>query len=250
MSIVDPAEARRRRALQQQGSPAALRRVVFWDLVLVVGATLLARALFAFAAVPSEQENPPAIWIAAAWVGLPAVILGLSRHADAVRRYRGSYTGGPFPGPLALLLVGFAAGSWWGSADAVAVLLWIPLVVTAVAVLAIIVAVLRRARRNGNARELAAVLVAGRIVPGVITGIAEIDPSSGGLIGPITVRFTDTAGVDRWVTKTGQWSASDLPRDGDSVDVLFDPAEPGNVGRIWIGPEGSRDPADFSRWAL
>lgn len=62
--------------------------------------------------------------------------------------------------------------------------------------------------------------------------------------------ITDTAGVDRWVTRTGQWSASDLPRDGDSVDVLFDPAEPGNVGRTWIGPEGSRDPADFSRWAL
>lgn len=93
-------------------------------------------------------------------------------------------------------------------------------------------------------------LVGGRIVPGVVTEIAKIDPSSGGLIGPIAVRFTDTAGVDRWVTKTGQWSASDLPRDGDTAAVLFDPAEPGNTGRIWIGPAGSRSPADFSRWSL
>lgn len=51
----------------------------------------------------------------------------------------------------------------------------------------------------------------------------------------VVVRFTDHQGVDRWVTKTVNFDAVQLPRVGDPVVVWFDPADPGDESSIPLG---------------
>lgn len=123
-----------------------------------------------------------------------------------------------------------------------------PVVLGAIALVAFVTGTRARLRRRSRRTGLAQVLTTGRIVPGLIVEIAEIDASSGGLIGPITVKFTDLSGVDRWVKKVGQWKRADLPTTGDSAAVLFDPQDPGNTARIWVGPPGSATTAAFRLW--
>jgi hypothetical protein len=50
----------------------------------------------------------------------------------------------------------------------------------------------------------------------------------------VVVKFTDHQGVDRWVTKTDNFDAVQLPRVGDPVVVWFDPADPGDESSIPI----------------
>ncbi|MUL84331.1 MULTISPECIES: hypothetical protein [unclassified Mycolicibacterium] len=246
MSTVDPAEVRRRRDAARRGSPSSLAWIFVWDVVVVAGAVLLARAQYAFAEMSADMSSPP--WSTAGWVGLPLVLLGLLGHFGAARRYTGKLLGSPFIGPVPLMLIGFAIGTWWGWSSVPGTWMWVPLATTALAAVCVVAAVIARSRRRSRAGVLGALLAGGRIVPGAITDIAEIEPSSGGLIGPVTVMFTDSEGVDRWVTKTGQWRRADLPKNGDAAAVLFDPADPANTRRIWVGPSGSRTGEDFSRW--
>lgn len=124
----------------------------------------------------------------------------------------------------------------------------IPAALTLLGALLLIVGVRTRMRRRNRAEALAELLSRGRPVPGVIAEIPEIDPSSGGLIGNVTVSFVDAAGVPRWVTKAGQWKSSDLPKTGDAASVIFDPAKPDDQSSIWVGPAGSATVADFTRW--
>jgi hypothetical protein len=51
----------------------------------------------------------------------------------------------------------------------------------------------------------------------------------------VVVKFTDHQGVDRWVTKTDNFDAVQLPRVGDPAIVWFDPANPGDEASIPVG---------------
>lgn len=257
MSTVDPVEARRRREAARLGSPAALVGVFVGLVMIAVGAALVMRAVFGFigleadaASSPGTDVGEPPLAVVGLVAGLPLLIAGFFVHTTASRRFTGRLLSAPVVGPLSLLVVGLAAGGWWGlpALPAPGALWVLPAVLTALAVLLLVLGAAGRLRRRARGEVLAHLLAHGRIVPGVIVEIPQIDPSSGGLLGSVTVRFTDTAGVDRWVQKLGQWSRDELPVTGDPAAVLFDPERPADTARIWVAPAGSTGAADFTRW--
>lgn len=249
MSTIDPLEARRRREAAAIGSPGALAGVVVGLAIIALGAAFETRALFAFGEMTAETTEPPLAVFGLA-VGVPLLILGFFVHLRSVRRYTGRLLGSPVVGPLPVLLAGAAVGAWWGLSSLPAVDGWwlVPTGLAAAAVLLFAVGTAYRARRRAQQRVLARLVTEGRITAGRIVEISEIDPSSGGLLGPVTVTFTDHAGVDRWVTKSGQWTRAELPATGDPASVIYDPADPSDESRIWVAPEGSTTAADFLRW--
>jgi hypothetical protein len=225
--------------------------IVIGLLLIAVGGAFETRALFGFAefdAMGDVDEPPLAIF--GMIVGLPLLLAGFFIHTGASRRFTGKLLSSPGVGPVSILLVGLSAGAWWGalSMPSPGALWMVPLGLTVLAALLLVAGAAKRMRGRSQRGTLARLVVQGRIAAGVIVEIPEIDPSSGGLIGPVTVKFTDSAGVDRWVTKTGQWKRRDLPQTGDSASVLYDPERPSDTSRIWVAPSESTTVDDFSRW--
>ncbi len=218
--------------------------------VIFLGGVLELRSIYGFAEFAGHGDEPPAA-IFMQIVGLPAIILGFFLSTGGARRYTGKLASFPVVGPGTVLFAGFAIGAWWGWSvlnDPNIVLALVPIALTALALLAVVLGARKRSRQRARREVLASLVVSGRVVPGIITDIPEIGPESGGLIGVVTVKFTDTAGVDRWVRKTGQWKRAELPKSGDLAAVLFDPEDPGDINRIWVGPAGSATVADFRLW--
>ena len=252
MSTVDPIEARRRREAARIGSPAALAGVVIGLLMIAIGAAVEVRALFGFAefeAQASTDDGPP-LAIFGMIVGLPLLIIGFLVHAGGSRRFTGKLLSAPVVSPGAVLFVGFAAGAWWGalSLPSPGPLWSVPIGASVLAAVLLLLGAGARARRRAQTDVLAHLLVHGRIERGSIVEIPEIDPSSAGLLGTVTVTFADAGGTDRWVQTAGQWTRRDLPATGDPVSVLYDPAAPADTSRIWVAPLGSTSAADFTRW--
>ena len=249
MSTIDPIEARRRREAAATGSPGALAGVILGLVIIALGAAFETRALFAFGEMTTETTEPPLAVFGLA-VGVPLLLLGFFAHLGSVRRYTGRLLGSPVAGPLPVLVAGSAIGAWWGLAALPTIDGWwlVPTGLSVAAVLLFVLGRAVRARRRAQHEVLARLVTEGRVVEGRIVEIAEIEPSSGGLLGPVTVTFTDHAGVDRWVTKSGQWTREQLPATGDPASVLYDPADPSDETRIWVAPPGSTTAADFLRW--
>jgi hypothetical protein len=251
MSTVDPIEARRRREAARIGSPAALVGVVIGLLMIAVGAALEVRALFGFAEFDGAGDTAePPLAVFGMIVGLPLLIIGFFVHIGASRRFTGKLISAPVVGPLPILFVGLAVGAWWGvlSLPSPGAFWLVPIGLSILALAFLLLGAVVRARRRSQKDVLAHLLSHGRIEQGLIVEIPEIDPTSGGLLGTVTVKFTDAGGTDRWVQKTGQWPRRDLPVTGDPASVLYDPARPADTSRIWLAPLGSRTAADFTRW--
>lgn len=251
MSTIDPVDARRRREAARIGSPGAGIGIAIGLLMILVGAALETRALFGFAefdALGDTDEPPLAIF--GMIVGLPLLIVGFLVHTGASRRFTGKLLSAPVVGPGSILFVGLALGAWWGvlALTSPGAFWLLPIGLSILAAIFLLLGAAGRIRRRSHQDVLAYVLTHGRIERGVITEIPEIDPSSGGLLGTVTVMFTDATGTDRWVQKTGQWPRRDLPATGDPASVLYDPARPADTSRIWLAPPGSTTASDFTRW--
>lgn len=249
-NTIDPIEAHQQRIARQKGSQTALLGVLIGQAMILLGGVLIARSIFGFLEQDITNSDEPPLAIFGMAAGLPLIILGFFVHIGASRRYTGKLLSFPGIGPGPVLFTGIAIGAWWGALSLTALgILWlIPATLTAIAGLLLISSILLRRKRSAKYETLTRMITEGKIIPALITDIPEIDPSSGGLIGTITVKFTDMGGVDRWVQKTGQWKRSDLPKTGDAATVLYDPQHPENVSRIWVGPPGSVTIADFTLW--
>ncbi|UKB82581.1 hypothetical protein LF887_16375 [Chryseobacterium sp. MEBOG06] len=249
-NTIDPIEARKQRIARQKGSQAALLGVLIGHVMILLGGVLIARSIFGFLEQDMTNSDEPPLAIFSMAAGLPFIICGLFVHISASRRYTGKLLSFPGIGPGPVLFTGIAIGAWWGalSLTKMGVLWIIPVILTVIAGLLLITSILLRMKRSAKYETLTRMITEGKIIPALITDIPEIDPSSGGLIGTITVKFTDVDGVDRWVQKTGQWKRSDLPKTGDAATVLYDPKQPENLSRIWVGPPGSTTIADFTLW--
>lgn len=219
-------------------------------LLIFAGGVLELRSLYSFFEFDANGD-PPLMAIFFQVVGIPVTLLGTLLTFGGAHRYTGKLLFFPVVGPGTILFAGFAVGAWWGRLAQKDPNIWLAILPMALATVAAIAAALGigiRMRRRVNREALSVLLVSGRIVPAVIAYIPEIEPNSRGLIGPVTVKFTDNSGVNRWVQKTGQWRRADLPKTGDTATVLFDPQDPSNVERIWIGPPGAATVADFGLW--
>lgn len=249
-NTTDPIEIRKQRMAMQKGSRAALLGILIGLVMILVGGALISRSIFGFLEQDMTNSDEPPLAIFGMAAGLPLVIFGLFVHIGASRRFTGKLLSSPGVGSGSVLFIGLAAGAWWGalSLPAMGILWLIPTILSLIAGLFLLTGILLRRSRSVKYKTLTRMITEGKITPAIITDIPEIDPSSGGLIGTITVKFTDTAGVERWVQKTGQWKRMDLPKTGDAATVLYDPQHPENDSRIWVGPPGSTAITDFTIW--
>ncbi|KFF10566.1 hypothetical protein IW15_19715 [Chryseobacterium soli] len=249
-NTIDPIEARKQRIARQKGSKGALLGILIGHAMIFLGGVLILRSVFGFLELNITESGEPPLAIFGMAAGLPFIILGLFIHIGASRRFTGKLFSFPGIGPGPVLFTGFAIGAWWGALSLpVQGALWlIPSILTLIAGLLWLSGILLRIRRYAKYNMLTRMIKDGKITAALITDIPEIDPTSGGLIGTVTVKFTDMAGVDRWVQKTGQWKRVDLPKTGDAATVLYDPQHPENISTIWVGPPGSTTITDFTLW--
>jgi hypothetical protein len=113
---------------------------------------------------------------------------------------------------------------------------WLPAVVGVVFVLSVLgaVAVSRSTRRRSD--RMRDIEARGTRVPGLVSeAIATGTEIQGMPRIRFTTRFRDTAGTERWVTKTATFPRASTPRAGDPAVVWFDPAEPHNETKIMVG---------------
>ena len=286
MSTVDPAQVRAERATAWREGPASRIVLVLVGVVLALSAILLGVGIMAmldssritslnsvFADWSSDLDG--LFWMFG--VGLTGTILATMGMMAAASAATGRSLSFPVVGPVTIGLVGVAIGvtiaapmltppltvgertdpvffehTPWGGGEWVwyAASWWAPLLAWALAVGSVVIAIVARARRRARRSTLAGVLATGLVANGRVTESPMPSPETSNLIGTITVRFEDHTGTPRWTTCTGAWSVSTIPGVGDWVAVLFDPADPGNERRIWVGPAGSTTIEGFTRWGL
>ncbi|PWD50660.1 hypothetical protein C8046_08330 [Serinibacter arcticus] len=290
MSTIDPARVRRERSQARQGSFGAAIGVVLGNLLILAGGasagwatagdTFLGQfrdhALNHFFAESPTDLGPSGFDLVALPVGIVLPIIGMFVLTAAARAYTGQIMSFPLVGPLTVWLAGFAAGltarihewpppltvgvrvdesfgedevwsstDWaWYHADR-----WIPWVAVGVALLSLVTGVIARARRAGRRRELDRLVLKGQRTIGDVTEIPTLTEGSA-LLAPWTVHFVDRSLTDRWVTSSGKFPRDDLPRVGDRVTVLYDPAAPGDRRRIYLGGLEAHTAEDFLRWRM
>lgn len=287
MSTIDPAEVRRARAERGRGSlGAALLAVLGALLVVVTGAIAgYAVAVFldqfrimelnsVFSSWDSDLDPMTLAWVAP--LGVFASIFAWSLYADASRRYLGR-PGFSVVGPLTLWLVGAALGVWcgcanWTDPDAVGIAvdpafgddetwgfgawtfywaqLWLPALVALLALASLVIGIAARAGKRGRDATVAELLASGRRAEGVVTATVGPSTEAGRVAGEWTVKFTDLHGQDRWVARLGAFPAASPPAVGERVTVLYDPASPGAVKRIFLARGTGTTIDDFTQHEL
>jgi hypothetical protein len=113
---------------------------------------------------------------------------------------------------------------------------WLPIVFGVVAAILLIAVVLAASGARRKAKRMTERVTTGRRVAGVVTEVLPTGMEINGMPRlQFTVTFRDLAGVDRWVTKKGNFSPAALPRAGDAAVVWFDPLNPGSEKDIVVG---------------
>lgn len=279
MNTVDPAQARRARLERWRGHPGVLAGAIVASAVLLVFGFLAGYGFggileqFRTMAIDSVFDDrgdsePPyeGIW---GTVGFLGAIAAGALAGTAARRYQGRPTSPAFPAVLALaatsvglwvsslgwlppLAVGIAVDpvfhtdekwGFWGWSMYYADW-WAPAGLLVLTVLALVYAVKVTREYAEMVRARERLLTYGRRVPGEVVEVKlriAGDESGSRVVGAtVTVAFFDTAGVRRWVTRrTSETSVAGF------VEVLFDPARPGDEKSIFVTLR--REPA-LSDW--
>lgn len=276
MSTVDPALARRRERLRAGPPPRP-----GWQPWLLLAAYAGCWAMFGYglgdaAHYPvatgylAPELQPPNQTPALLWMLFVGVFAGMLLGLDADRAL-GAILGGAggTAGAFAINLGATALGLWRGAADrwtapprpgffdAGATLPWgvggwlswnaqhwAPALLAALAALLAAVALTARRRQRRRQERVRTTLAQGQRTAGTITETAD----TGVAIGHqphirVVARFSDHLGTERWVSKTGPFDPSRLPRVGDPVQVWFLREAPGDEDRIVIG-FGSEEDAE------
>lgn len=226
MNTRQPPTSAERLAARQAGSASTTKQLG----VLAMGAAGAAVIAGILGRV-TEQTNP--IWV------LPIIALGvvcfIGFLATMGWTMRSAIGGAPRPvvtGGLYLTALLLAGGvvAYGSDAPRAAYLTPLTLAVT-LAALATIGALRRRARFTK-----VTALRRGTHVQGTVTddGLAAFAATPNLKIATITVSFRDASNVERWVTAMATQAPSRPIAVGDSVDVWFDAAAPGDISRIVV----------------
>ena len=226
---------------------------LFW--ALFVGATVGLVLDLAFGAAMTSRFGlgagfslPPAVsligcaigfWLGATlfWVAAPEPGVFAAAASESGSSPSGDFWVGSSEGFTDATPPGERTGPWdAGAWIAWTARYWFPaLLVLAGAVLAWIGRNQARAESRRRARAKA-VIETGIKTRGVIT---ELHDTGVEIMNQprlrVVVKFTDHQGVDRWVTKTDNFDAVQLPRVGDPAVVWFDPVDPGDERSIPVG---------------
>lgn len=133
----------------------------------------------------------------------------------------------------------------WGFGEWVAYFLpyWLPSLLALLGMAVVVLAFALSARGRRKSEHMAELMQRATKTRGVVTeAIATGTEIQGMPRIQFTVKFTDNSGVERWVTKKGQFMPASIPRAGDAAVVWFDPLDPGTEKSIMvgIGPEAEQ----------
>ncbi|QWF17636.1 hypothetical protein [Lysobacter capsici] len=271
MSTVDPAIVRRQELIDQFQQPQRPNWLL-WALVLIVAALwgLFAYSVAHVAQYPvgdgyvvplayAADATPPMFW--GIFVGaFGAFILGFLLSFVLAELYGLAATTW---GSFALTQVAWALGLWRGAADSwlppvpVGASLaapsppsaqwdwltwlgwhsqhWLPLLLVAAALACAMFALRAYRKRVRYFLRLRRIVSEGARTAGVVTethdtGVEILNQPRIRYV----VKFSDHQGVERWVTKTSQFDAMQLPRAGDAAVVWFYPEHAGDESRIAV----------------
>lgn len=218
---------------------------------------------------------PVAVRSTALPVGIIGSIITMGAYSAWNHRYTGRRTYYAFLGPTSIVLLGLATGvllslPMWATPDAVGVAVdpvfhedeawgvgawimyagiwWLPGIFIALGLTSII-GRLRAQRFRRRSTDLAAELLAsGRLVDAEVTSSpllsAEAMTASRAAVS-LTFAFDDGQGARRWVTCLALLPPREVPAEGETRPLVFDPRTPANAKRIFVSPTGDLEPSAF-----
>lgn len=218
---------------------------------------------------------PVAVRSTALPVGILGCVISVGAYSAWNHRYTGRRTYYAIIGPASIVLLGLATGvlvslPMWAVPDAVGVsvdpvfhqdeawdvgawimyagIWWLPGIFLALA-LASIVGRLRAQRlRRRNADLAAELLTTGRLVDAEVTSSPRLSTeamAAARAAVSLTFAFDDGHGSRRWVTCIALLPPREVPPEGASRPLVFDPRTPSDVKRIFVSPTGDLEPAAF-----
>lgn len=269
MSTVDPAVVRRRQRLQS-GAPQPRPGAALWGLLAAYVAlwAMFGYGLGDVAGYPiatgylAPELQPPNAVPGLLWMLFVGVFGGMILGFAVDGALSPAF--GPAGGTLAAFALNLGAnalGLWRGAADrwvapprpgffdaagslpwdaggwlSWSAQYWAPALLAALGAALAVAALRARRRHRLRQRRLREVLTRGQRVPGTITETFDTGVAIGNQ--PrirFVARFNDHLGSERWVTKTGLFDPTRLPRVGDPVLVWFLREAPGDEDRIAVG---------------
>ncbi|WP_266158008.1 hypothetical protein [Dyella silvatica] len=239
MNARPPPTSAERLAARQASSASITKQLS----VLIMG-MICAAAIAGILRWATEQTNP--IWVLPVMAsGFVCFIGFLATLSWTMRSAIGStprpvVTGGLYL--TALLFVGGVVA--YGSGVPRAAYLTPLTIAVVLAALTTIAALRRRARITKIAT-----LRRGTHAKGTVTddGLAEFAATPNLKITTITVSFRDASNVERWITPRATQAPSRPIAVGDSVDVWFDAAAPGDINRIVVEHDNGASRIALSR---
>ncbi|SDZ04751.1 DUF3592 domain-containing protein [Herbiconiux ginsengi] len=199
-------------------------------LLFIVGVTLGAILGFALTGVSGRVLGLAGATLLPLFTGATGIAIGLALFYP-------EWTPAESYGQLLGFMAGDAPTPWDTSAWVQYWLpVWLPIVFGVIALVLLVVVVLAASGARRKAKRMAERVTTGRRVAGVVTEVLPTGVEISGMPRlQFTVTFRDLAGVDRWVTKKGNFSPAALPRAGDAAVVWFDPLNPGSEKDIVVG---------------
>ncbi|WP_295818332.1 hypothetical protein [uncultured Microbacterium sp.] len=218
---------------------------------------------------------PVAVRSTALPVGIIGSIITMGAYSAWNHRYTGRRTYYAFLGPASIVLLGLATGvllslPMWATPDAVGVAVdpvfhedeawgvgawimyagiwWLPGIFIALGLTSIIGRLRAQRFRRRNTDLAAELLASGRLVDAEVTSSpllsAEAMTASRAAVS-LTFAFDDGQGARRWVTCLALLPPRDVPAEGETRPLVFDPRTPANAKRIFVSPTGDLEPSAF-----
>ncbi len=283
MSLTDPKEVAAERNRRLEGSGKALAATLVWAFVGVVAATVLGFGIGGFfdqlrvmsinSVFGSWDGGIPVEWRSTALpVGIVGCLISMSAYGAWNHRYTGRRTYYAFIGPASIIVLGITIGilistNFWVAPDAVGVAVdptfhndeawdfgawvmyagiwWLPGIFALLTVLSLITRARAQRFRRRNAGLVAELLASGRLVDAEVTSAPLPVTDAARMALTLTFAFDDGQGARRWVRCMTLLPVTEVPREGESRPLVFDPRSPGDVKRIFVSPTGDLDPAAF-----
>ncbi|RKS86607.1 hypothetical protein DEU37_2261 [Microbacterium sp. AG790] len=218
---------------------------------------------------------PVAVRSTALPVGIIGSIITMGVYSAWNHRYTGRRTYYAFLGPASIVLLGLATGvllslPMWAMPHAVGVAVdpvfhedeawgfgawimyagiwWLPGIFIALGLTSIIGRLRAQRFRRRNTDLAAGLLTTGRLVDAEVTSSPQLSTeamAASRAAVSLNFAFDDAQGARRWVTCLALLPPREVPTEGASRPLVFDPRTPSDVKRIFVSPTGDLEPSAF-----
>lgn len=125
---------------------------------------------------------------------------------------------------------------------------WLPGIFIALGLTSVIGRLRAQRFRRRNADLAAELLTTGRLVDAEVTSSPQLSAealAASRAAVSLTFAFDDGQGARRWVTCLALLPPREVPAEGETRRLVFDPRTPANAKRIFVSPAGDLEPSAF-----